>query len=129
MKIYRLEYRNIGCYTVFNYTYLNFFRKMVDEHCSTDYPTVFEDFSSIPDLHSYFCACPSAESFYKWFDGYWDNWKRCKLAKVLILEVEDSIVGKSGKQCVFKWEDVISKQEVSVKEFLQNYKKGVHHDS
>lgn len=77
----------------------------------TKYPGMYNDFDNYNDSH--YCCCSTLKDLKKWFRGF--NTHLIKHGfKIIEYTVNESILGKSGKQSIFNYKD-ITKRKVLTK--------------
>ena len=136
--IYRLEHRNLKHHNAVDYfptmgtpysikfevsyiTYMKKYSNIVnrlfnlhnecDENGKMLFPPPNEDGLNGVFDEFYFCACPTLDDLYDWFEGMVSDWLEVGFV-IREYKVKSSLIGNSKKQCIFHFEDFISRRIV-----------------
>lgn len=90
---------------------LSRFKEMIQEHSGLDHPCFKEDFEiySESNTENYYFACPTLDLIYCWFNGHVEFLLESGY-NLIKYTVNDSILGKSGKQCIFEFDSITNKE-------------------
>lgn len=100
--VYRVQHNaeNIGPYTGGHSADEEWWEKMTTYHADFHHPNLREDDLTIYCNSEYVCAFDSLDKLKSWFDGYLFNLIDAGFI-IAEYEVDDYIIGISGKQVVF----------------------------
>jgi len=76
-----------------------------------EFPTPFKDGLEDIFTEEFFCGCPSIDKLYDWFFNT-EEWLRIGFV-IREYKVKKRYISKSKKQCIFHYENIISRKIIS----------------